>query len=169
LSLGSTAIAQFKSARDRTIARDILKTFAKECIQRESNDDEIIKRLEAEAKRANHSGDVQVQKCFENTFSQVAGVFYLYQKICKDVSANGKTIADDAAANQLLEVNKYQTGIRPFHSTLNDCLNAVPDKRGLPYVVPLSGTNLDVRVLESQIDRVQIKFPYAATIPVPAR
>jgi len=169
LTLPFSANAQFKSERDRRIVGDILKTFARQCVQRQATDSEILKRLDVEAKDANRLGNPPVKKCFENYYSQVTGISFLYQKICRDVSSNTVNLPDETAAKQLLEVNHYQSGIRPYHSSLNDCLGAVPDKKGEPFLVPLSGSNLDVKTLEKELDRIRIGDPFAATFPVPAR
>ena len=169
LLASSGANAQFKSDRDRKIVHDILSVFGRECVQHEASDGEVIGRLEVEAKDANRRGNVATQKCFENHYSQVSGVFYLYQKICRDISSTQSDISDDIAADQLLEVNKYQQGIRPYHSTLNDCLASVPDRKGLPYVVPLAGLDLDVRALQWELDQIRIGDPFANTFPVPRK
>jgi hypothetical protein len=169
LALPLSANAQFKSDRDRKIVGDILKTFGRQCIQRVATDSEILKRLDVEAKDANRIGNPATKKCYENYYSQVTGVSFLYQKICRDVSANVENLPDDTAAKQLLEVNHYQLGLRPFHSSLNDCLIAVADRRGESFLVPLAGADLDVKALEREIDKIKIGDPFATTFPVPAR
>jgi hypothetical protein len=162
------SMAQFKSDRDRQIVHDVLHAFSKECVQRVAADGELLKRLETESQLANLSKDKEVTKCFQSSFSQISGVYYLYDKICSDVSSDPKKVSDTTAAKQLLEVNKYQSGIRPFHSTLNDCLFEIPAKRGATFIIPLSGLDLDARALERQIEDIKIRDPFAQTV-VPLR
>jgi hypothetical protein len=169
LFFSGTARAQFKSDHDRTIVHDILKAFSHECVQRGSIDAETLKRLDVEAKDVSRTGNLATQKCFENHYSQVAGVSFLYQRLCHDISFTARATPDELAATQFLQVNKYQTGIRPYQSTLNDCLVEVPDKKGLAFFIPLSGFDLNVKALQKEIDEIRIVDPFAATFPVPAR
>ncbi len=66
-------------------------------------------------------------------------------------------------ARQILEVSKYQSGIRPFHSILNDCLANIPNRQGRPFLIPLAGNDLDVHLLQKQIDEIQVRAPFPAT------
>jgi hypothetical protein len=155
--------AQFRNAEDRRIVRDVLRLFGKECGLRAAGDGEILKRLEEESARARRNMATEVQKCYEASFSQITGVYFLYQKLCGDVAATGSNASDNAMARQILEISKYQSGIRPFQSTLNDCLLALPERKGRPYMVSLAGTELDVKLLHKQIEETGVKDPYPAT------
>lgn len=158
------ALAQFRSPEDVLIVKDVLKRFGKECPLRLSTDDEIIKRLEIESDRVRRTRISEVQKCYENNYSQVVGVFQLYRKLCEDVALKSKNLTDTQLARQLIDVSKYQAGIRTFHAVLNDCLTGLPDRKGRPFVVPLAGNELDVKALQKQIEEAYVKNPFPATV-----
>ena len=154
---------EFRSDRDRRIVRDILKIFGKECIQKVATDSETLKRLEGEGRRAKLERNRDVQRCFEANLSQTSGVHFLFEKLCSEIAKNPSNINDDIAAKQLVGLNRYQSGIRPFHSVLNDCLYGISDKSGLTYVVPLAGLAVDSSEIRQQLEYIRIKEPYTAT------
>lgn len=160
--------AQFRNDTDREIVKDVLAIFGRECGLRAVADGDVLKRLEIEAGDARRLKIPEVQKCYEDSVSQITGVYYLYDKLCQDVSANPPKIPESVAVRQLLDVSKYQSGIRPFHSLLNDCLASLPDRKGRPYIVPLTGTELDVRILQRHLNDIEVKDPFPAT-PEPFR
>jgi hypothetical protein len=155
--------AAFRSEEDRHLVRDVLKVFGRECTLRGAAEGDILKRLEIASDRARRISDGEVLKCFETNFSQISAVYSLYRKICNEVSQNPEKPADPVMGRQLIEVSKYQSGVRPYHSSLNDCLVNIPDRKGQWAVVPLTGAELDVRALQKQIDEIKVKQPFPAT------
>lgn len=158
------AAAKFRNEQDVAIVKDVLQRFAKECPLRVAVDDEIVKRLEIEISEVRSSKNMDVQKCYENHYSQVIGVFHLYKKICDDVGLKNVTLAPVQMARQLIDISKYQGGIRTFHSLLNDCLTRIPEKQGRKYLVPLAGNELDTKELLRQIEEAHVKLPFPSTV-----
>jgi hypothetical protein len=157
------AWAKFRSNSDREIVKDVLKIFKSECTIRASVDNDIIRRMEIELAEARRVHIESVLKCFEVSFSQLSGIGALYQKICNDVSANPEKISNNLMARQFLDISKYQGGIRSYHSTLNECLLNIPDRKGRPYIIPLAGSELDVTELSRQLEEIRVKDPFPAT------
>lgn len=153
----------FRNDGDRRIVRDVLKTFGKECGLRAAGEGEILKKLEVQFADARRSGHPEVQKCFDASYSQITGVYFLYQKLCNDVAQGGMKASENTMARQLLEVSKYQSGIRPYQSILNDCLIMVSERKGRPFIVPLAGSELDVRLLQHHIEETSVHDPFPAT------
>ena len=158
--------AQFRDKRDRQIVSDVLKRFGHECSLRAAADGDTVRRMRMKSDEARRSKNKAVQTCFETSFSQVSGVFFLYEKICNDVSKTidqHDTLPDGKMARQLLDISRYQTGIRPFHSALNECLNSIPERKGRNFSIPMAGTELDIRGLQQQLDEIRLKDPFIAT------
>ncbi|MBK9294559.1 MAG: hypothetical protein IPM57_08960 [Oligoflexia bacterium] len=159
-----TARADFRNEEDKKIVSDVLGRFAKECPLRVATDNEIIKRLEIEVNEVRSSKNFEVQKCYENNYSQVIGVYHLYKKLCDDVGIQSINLTSSQMARQLVDISKYQGGIRTFHSLLNDCLIKIPDKLGKKYFVPLAGNELDTQELLRQIEEAHVKLPFPSTV-----
>lgn len=155
--------AQFRNEQDREIVRDILKTFARACSSRVATDGDILRRINLEVTASRKAKNPTVQSCIDSFYSQITGVYVLYQKLCSEVTDIKSTISDDSLAYDLLEVNKYQSGIRPLHSSMNDCLMTIPERKGRAFIVPLAGNELDVKVLQQQILETRIDDPFPAT------
>ncbi len=155
---------QFRNQEDIEIVKDVLKRFGKECPLRAAVDEDIVKRLEIEYKEVRLSKNADIQKCYEGNYSQLIGVFHLYKKLCDDVAVGPKELSQTQMARQLIDISKYQTGIRTFHSLLNDCLIAIPEKEGKKYLIPLPGNELDTKALLQQIQMTKVRSPYPSTI-----
>ncbi len=168
-ALSASAGAAFRDNLDRRIARDIVLAFAGTCALKVAAELETSERLKLEAAEARKSKFVDVQKCFDTYFSQIQGVVFVYEKTCNEVTSTiSQTLSENRLAWQLLSISKYEQGMRPFHSALNDCLLGVPSKRGRRFVVPLVSAGFNVTELKSQLDAIEVKDPYVHT-PEPFR
>lgn len=162
--LSASVEAQFRGQEDIAITRDVLARFGKECPLKVAIDEDIVKKLQTESAQVRETRLLEVQKCYENNYSQVIGVFHLYRKLCDEISLKKKEVSAEQMVRQLLDVSRYQSGIRIFHSVLNDCLTALPERAGRPFIIPLAGTELDIKTLQKQIEEAQVHNPFPATI-----
>ena len=156
-------LCDFRNANDRQIVKTVLAFFGSECSLRAASDGNIIKKLENNSSSVWQSNSQSAQKCYSQFYSQVMGTYFLYKKICADVGLNASNVQDSALASELLEVNKFQSGIRPYHSNLNDCLLSIADRRGHPFIVPLSGHELNVTLLQNELEEANVREPFATT------
>lgn len=157
---------QFRDKRDRDIVKDVVKTFGRACTLRVAADSDIIKKIQSEAEASRKSSNKEVQKCFERNLSQISGVNVLFSRICAQAGgllASSKTPSDNSLARLLVQISQYQTGIRPFQSTLNDCLLAVPDGTGQMFVVPTASSGLKFDNFGRAFDETRMNDPYAFT------
>lgn len=163
LLANSSALAIFRNDGDREITQDVLKTFSRGCSLKVASDRDIVRNLESESEKASKIGGDAVLACFKNYYSQILGIFILYEKMCLDVGKINEKTSDDTLAYFLIDVSKYQSGIRPVHSSLNDCLVSVPDGKGKSFVVQLAGSELDVRLMQRELDTIAPKLPFPST------
>ncbi|MCC6278089.1 MAG: hypothetical protein IT289_09260 [Oligoflexia bacterium] len=162
------AMGQFRSPEDRRIASDIIKTFSRECTLRGAADGDVVDQLEIQNSKAQKLANQKVQKCFQSGYSQIIAVHSIYKKVCSEVTSTPETSTDTTKARQLLDISNYQAGIRPHHSVLNDCLQGLPNREGLDYMIALTGTGLSVEELKAELDAAAVKDVFPATF-VPFR
>jgi hypothetical protein len=156
--------AAFRTDSDRQVVQDVLTTFASECTAKASIDSDKAERIKAMSLIAQKQKVTEINMCYAGSMSQITSVVFIFEKMCSDIISNTSNVSDSTLAKQLIEVTKYQTGIRPYHMALNDCLGAILKNRGSRFIEPLTGNDVTSQALLNEIEMYKIPDPFSSTV-----
>ena len=160
---GQKAIASFLSQDERQIAEALIHDFRRSCVQRVSNDGDIVEKIKEMEARSKSLQNAAVDQCFRNHMSIVSGIYFIYEKLCRTVSKSSRSVSDVMIGRQLLGVSKYQAGIRPYQAQLANCLLSVPRQAGRDFVIAPGLAALAPEVMTRAIEGIIIQDPFPAS------
>jgi len=163
LSHSSGARAQFADEEDRKLARALIAEVRRNCAQKVNSDLEALERIRLAQKRAQADRDQASDQCFRDHLSVITGVFYIYEKICNSITGTSLAQSDTVLGRRLLNVTKYQAGIRPYLIQLTNCLMIIPRQAGRKYITPMPSANLSAEAMAKAIEGIIVQDPFPAT------
>lgn len=159
---GSAAERLFSEDERRTV-ESVIGEFRRTCAQKVTVESEALERVREAESKSRAEGNKEVDRCFQDHLSLISGVYYIYEKLCATITGSPVEQPDNVLARRLLSVNKYISGIRPYHSQLSNCLLSVPLQAGRKFVTPLNALNLSPEIMSKAITGITVVDPYPAT------
>ncbi len=146
------------SPLDRTIIYGIIENFQKECSFISNVNNAKIQEIQSTYFANKESLKTNDLSCFEQHLSQIAGIQIIYKQVCEEVSSNKKSFKDVDLARIFLNIKKFESGIRPAHEKLNDCLTR--SRASANIIVNFSDFEMNSRALMQNLRSLDLNPPF---------
>lgn len=107
---------------DRTIIYGIIKQFKKECGFTSSLNQQKVLEIQDSLSKNKQKMNMEQVECFDQYLGPIVGIQRIYANLCDEVTSMPKQKPDSDLARIFIGVKKFESGLRPLHEKLNDCL-----------------------------------------------
>ena len=144
---------------DRTIARGSLRQFKKECSYIGTINDSKILEIQGSFKEEQKQKLTKEQtECYNQYLGQIVGAHNIYKSICDEITPQDERFNDKDLARLFVNVRKFESGIRPYHEKLNDCL--LRRSAASEFIIEYSDFEKNSRVLSRKNKEINMNPPF---------
>lgn len=144
--------------RDRIIIRSVIGQFKKECGHVSLIDQGKLEEIQRVYTENKDTMDVSQNECYGTYLSQIVGGLTIYRELCDELTPKNKYGNDRSLARIFSNIRKYESGIKPFHENLNDCL--IRNDAGVKIIVKAPDYESTLRELSRKIRLLNSELPF---------